>query len=61
MILEEYKKRLYFGSVDIDVEAQCYELEREGRSDIEMIKLLVDTASVCGDYEGEVIDDYDQL
>ena len=61
MTLEEYKKRLYYGCIDIDSEAQCYELTREGRSDIEMIKLLVETASSYDDYVGVVIDDYDQM
>ena len=61
MTLQEYKKRLYYGVIDIDSEAECYEIERGNRTDIEMIKVLVETASEYGDYEGEVEDDYDQL
>ena len=61
MTLQEYKDGLYFGVLSIDSEADCYGIERDGRTDIEMIKILVMTASSCNDYIGGVIDDYTDL
>ena len=61
MTIEEYKQRLYFGYIEIDAEAECYELKRDNKNDVEMIKLLVETALSCGDYVGKVVDDYDQM